>query len=56
MRSVVCANCHVEYYFQGDDKHLVFPWANGTRIEKIAQYYADTSFEDWGNILRPAHL
>jgi nitrite reductase (cytochrome c-552) len=47
MRSVVCANCHVEYYFQGDDKYLVFPWRNGTHIEEIAQYYAETGFEDW---------
>ncbi|MDW8072466.1 MAG: ammonia-forming cytochrome c nitrite reductase subunit c552, partial [Anaerolineae bacterium] len=47
MRTVVCANCHVEYYFQGDDKYLVFPWRNGTRIEEIAQYYAETGFVDW---------
>ncbi len=47
MRTVVCANCHVEYYFQGDDKYLVFPWSRGTHIEGIAQYYADTGFEDW---------
>jgi len=30
MRTVVCANCHVEYYFVGDGKYLTFPWANGT--------------------------
>jgi nitrite reductase (cytochrome c-552) len=47
MRTVVCANCHVEYYFKGDDKYLTFPWKNGTRIENIAQYYADEGFKDW---------
>ncbi len=47
MRTVVCANCHVEYYFKGDEKYLVFPWANGTRIENISQYYADLKFRDW---------
>jgi nitrite reductase (cytochrome c-552) len=26
MRTVVCANCHVEYYFEGEGKYLTFPW------------------------------
>jgi nitrite reductase (cytochrome c-552) len=47
MRTVVCANCHVEYYFQGDGKLLTFPWENGTQIENIAQYYQDNQFKDW---------
>ncbi len=47
MRTIVCANCHVEYYFQGDDKYLVFPWANGTKIEDISAYYAEMAFKDW---------
>jgi len=47
MRSVVCANCHVEYYFKGDGKYLTFPWANGTSIENIEQYYTDSGFSDW---------
>jgi len=47
MRTVVCGNCHVEYYFAGEDKYLTFPWKNGTKIENIAQYYADTGFKDW---------
>ena len=29
MRSFGCAQCHVEYYFKGDNKRLVFPWAKG---------------------------
>ena len=29
MRSYVCAQCHVEYYFRKDDRHLVFPLGEG---------------------------
>jgi nitrite reductase (cytochrome c-552) len=47
MRTVVCANCHVEYYFKGDGKYLTFPWANGTNIEAIEQYYTEAGFKDW---------
>src|SRR3990172_2708356 len=47
MRSIVCANCHVEYYFKGDGKYLTFPWANGTNIDNIAQFYNDLQFKDW---------
>jgi nitrite reductase (cytochrome c-552) len=27
MRSYVCGQCHVEYYFKGPEKRLVYPWA-----------------------------
>lgn len=47
MRSVVCANCHVEYYFKGDGKYLTFPWAGGTSIEAIEEYYDNYDFTDW---------
>lgn len=47
MRTVVCANCHVEYYFAGEGKYLTFPWEGGTRIENIAQYYIEEGFKDW---------
>ncbi len=47
MRTVVCANCHVEYYFKGEDKYLTFPWANGTKIEQILSYYDQSGFYDW---------
>jgi nitrite reductase (cytochrome c-552) len=47
MRTVVCANCHVEYYFKGDGKYLTFPWEDGTKIEDIANYYAELQFKDW---------
>ncbi len=47
MRTVVCANCHVEYYFAGEGKYLTFPWTGGTKIENIAEYYAELGFMDW---------
>jgi nitrite reductase (cytochrome c-552) len=47
MRTVVCANCHVEYYMVGDNKLLTFPWADGTRIDQIISYYNDIGFSDW---------
>ncbi len=47
MRSVVCANCHVEYYFKGDGKYLTFPWAKGTNIDQIVAYYEESGFKDW---------
>jgi nitrite reductase (cytochrome c-552) len=47
MRTVVCANCHVEYYFKGDGKYLTFPWDNGTKVDEIISYYEDSGFKDW---------
>ena len=47
MRTVVCANCHVEYYFKGDGKYLTFPWAMGTDIYSIIELYDGLAFKDW---------
>ncbi len=47
MRTVVCANCHVEYYFKGDGKYLTFPWDNGTKAEEMIAYYESSGFKDW---------
>jgi len=47
MRTVVCANCHVEYYFKGDGKYLTLPWDNGTKVEEILTYYEEIDFKDW---------
>ena len=47
MRSYVCAQCHVEYYFQGDQKLLTFPWEKGLRIDDIEAYYDSYGFKDW---------
>ena len=39
MRSLVCAQCHVEYYFKGEEKYLTFPWDGGKTVEDIEAYY-----------------
>lgn len=47
MRTVVCANCHVEYYFDGPDRYLTFPWDKGTTAEEMWVYYTEEGFSDW---------
>lgn len=47
MRSYVCGQCHVEYYFQGPEKKLVFPWAKGLQVDQILAYYDEVKFKDW---------
>jgi len=47
MRSFVCGQCHVEYYFKGPDKTLTYPWDKGLKVDQIYQYYADSGFKDW---------
>jgi len=47
MRSFVCGQCHVEYYFKGPGKVVTYPWANGLKVEEIEAYYAREGFTDW---------
>lgn len=47
MRSYICGQCHVEYYFKGTEKRLVYPWAKGLSAEKILEYYDEVDFKDW---------
>ena len=47
MRSFVCAQCHVEYYFKGESKRLTFPWSKGIKVEEILAYYDEIGFKDW---------
>ncbi len=47
MRSLVCAQCHVEYYFKGEGDYLVFPWDKGTTPEDMERYYDAAEFADW---------
>jgi nitrite reductase (cytochrome c-552) len=47
MRSYVCAQCHVEYYFQGPEKRLVYPWSKGIKVEEILAYYDEVGHQDW---------
>jgi nitrite reductase (cytochrome c-552) len=47
MRSYVCGQCHVEYYFKGPEKRLTYPWHNGLKVEQIYAYYEEQGFKDW---------
>jgi nitrite reductase (cytochrome c-552) len=47
MRTFVCGQCHVEYYFKGPEKRLTYPWAKGLRIDDIYAYYQEAGFKDW---------
>jgi nitrite reductase (cytochrome c-552) len=47
MRSFVCGQCHVEYYFKGESKTVTYPWANGVRAEEIEAYFDKEGFSDW---------
>ncbi|PHS11269.1 MAG: nitrite reductase [Blastopirellula sp.] len=61
MRSYVCAQCHVEYYFKGEDKRLVYPWSKGLKVEEIYEYFQEEGFTDWthaetgGKMLKAQH-
>ncbi len=62
MRSLVCAQCHVEYYFNkklpGKEgvPYLVFPWKNGMSVEDMEKYYDDINFSDWTHKLSKAPM
>lgn len=52
MRSLVCSQCHAEYYFKTDESaglknYLVFPWAKGTTADEMLAYYDAIDFADY---------
>jgi nitrite reductase (cytochrome c-552) len=47
MRSYVCGQCHVEYYFKGDEKRLTFPWHKGLKAENMFDYYEEVGHKDF---------
>jgi nitrite reductase (cytochrome c-552) len=47
MRTYVCAQCHVEYYFKGPEKRLVYPWENGIKVDDMLAYYDKVGHKDW---------
>lgn len=56
MRSLVCAQCHVEYYFKGDQKVVTFPWKDGMTVEDMEIYYDSVQFTDWTHGLSKAPM
>ncbi len=62
MRSFVCGQCHVEYYFKGKEKRLTYPWFKGLKADEILAYYEEqTDHKDWvhaktgANVLKAQH-
>jgi nitrite reductase (cytochrome c-552) len=50
MRSLVCAQCHVEYYFKGQtEKYLTFPWDKGLGVDSAEAYYDNSTHIDFVN-------
>jgi nitrite reductase (cytochrome c-552) len=47
MRTFVCGQCHVEYYFAGEHELVTYPWSKGLKIEQIEAYYDELQFSDW---------
>jgi nitrite reductase (cytochrome c-552) len=60
MRSLVCAQCHVEYYFDtkkfGGVAYLTLPWDKGFAVEDIEKYYDEIGFSDWTHALSKAPM
>ena len=62
MRSLVCAQCHVEYYFNKDlpgkegIPYLVFPWDDGQTVEDMEKYYDNIGFSDWTHQISKAPM
>src|SRR5687767_4430818 len=47
MRTFVCGQCHVEYYFKGAEKRLEYPWGKGLTADSILAYHDSTGHRDW---------
>ena len=47
MRTYVCAQCHVEYYFDGPEKRLTYPWSKGLTADSILAFYEANGHRDW---------
>ncbi|WP_320034966.1 ammonia-forming cytochrome c nitrite reductase [Halarcobacter sp.] len=54
MRTMVCAQCHVEYYFKKTDTPdgkkaavVTLPWSEGTSVDDMERYYDNMDFKDW---------
>lgn len=62
MRSLVCAQCHVEYYFDktkpGNEQasYLTFPWKDGLSVEQMENYFDNIDFADWIHPISKARM
>lgn len=62
MRSLVCAQCHVEYYFDkkrsdaAEVPYLTFPWHSGTTAEAGLAYYNEVNHVDFTHSMSKAPI
>nr|MBF0223473.1 ammonia-forming cytochrome c nitrite reductase [Desulfobulbaceae bacterium] len=67
LRSLACAQCHVEYYFKktpwtdkdGVEKTaavVTLPWDKGLSAEAMEQYYDEINFSDWTHKISKAPM
>lgn len=67
MRSLVCAQCHSEYYFKKTEETdakgvkkatmtVTFPWNNGFKGEDMEAYYDEIKFSDWTHAISKAPM
>jgi len=56
MRSFVCGQCHVEYYFKGKEKRLTYPWHHGIDVAAAEKYYDEVQHVDWTHKLSGAKV
>ncbi|MFN3528892.1 MAG: ammonia-forming cytochrome c nitrite reductase [Bacteroidia bacterium] len=62
MRSLVCAQCHVEYYFDKNRpgaegaQYLTFPWNDGMDVASVEAYFDKIDFADWVHPLSKARM
>lgn len=62
MRSLVCAQCHVEYYFDKNKPgkegaaYVTFPWQQGMDVESMEAYFDKIDFADWVHPLSKAKM
>ncbi len=54
MRSMVCGQCHVEYYC-ANKMTLTFPWGNGLKVEQIEQFWDEQQFPDGSEFYDYSH-
>ncbi|MFM9958377.1 MAG: ammonia-forming cytochrome c nitrite reductase subunit c552 [Phycisphaerales bacterium] len=54
MRSMVCGQCHVEYYFKPPTKVVTYPWHNGLKMEQMEAYYDSVGWKDWDHAVTGA--
>jgi nitrite reductase (cytochrome c-552) len=47
MRSYVYGQYHVENHFQGAEKRLVYPWAQGLQVDNLMAFYDAVQFKGW---------